>query len=124
VTAAAAAAVNGTPPLAFADPAAAGVLEIEFVNGNMVFLSFLMDVLVVVGPVVGYVAQYRDLARSRDPRGFSTTVSLILIVANVLRVFFWHGERFEIPLLFQSFLMIAAQLALVSLCVRLAPPPR
>jgi hypothetical protein len=42
---------------------------------------------------------------------------LILIVANVLRIFFWFGKDFPIVLLLQSLVMIALQLLMVRLCV-------
>ena len=49
----------------------------------------LLDVLMVVGPVVGYVPQYRAIQRSGSSESFSFLVSGILLWSNVLRVYFW-----------------------------------
>lgn len=65
----------------------------------------------------------------RDSSGFSSDVCAILqvmldghfnfaqhadgayirLIANITRCFFWLGSRFELPLLYQSILMIVAQ---------------
>jgi hypothetical protein len=41
----------------------------------------------VLGPTVGYMSQYRKIYSSKSADGFSIFVSFILIVANVLRIF-------------------------------------
>lgn len=43
----------------------------------------------VFGGVAPYVPQYITIRRSRDAGGFSTFVCLVLLVANILRVYFW-----------------------------------
>jgi len=43
----------------------------------------------VIGGVVPYIPQYRDIKRSENSEGFSTYVCLVLLVANLLRIFFW-----------------------------------
>lgn len=78
----------------------------------------VLDVLIVFGPVAGYISQYRDILHSRSADGFSNKVSLILLLSNILRVLFWYGRRFELSLLFQSLVMIAAQIALLELITR------
>lgn len=70
-------------------------------------------------PLVPYVAQYIEMSRNKTSEGFSTYVCLILLTANILRVFFWFGKRFDTVLLIQSFLLIAAMFMLLELCVRL-----
>ncbi|XP_039255959.1 solute carrier family 66 member 2-like [Styela clava] len=72
----------------------------------------------VFGGVVPYVPQYRDIKRSENAEGFSTYVCLVLLVANLLRIFFWFGRRFEYPLLAQSVIMIFTMLGMLHLCVR------
>ena len=37
----------------------------------------------------GYIPQYREIAKTQNEEGFSTGVSFILLVANIMRVFFW-----------------------------------
>jgi len=72
----------------------------------------------VVGPVLGYIPQYRVINETHRSEGFSTLVSLVLLVANILRVFFWLGKQFQLVLLYQSVVMIVAQLLLLEVCVR------
>lgn len=74
---------------------------------------------IVFGPVLGYIPQYNEISRKRDPECFSTHVCFILLVSNILRVFFWVGKRFEYALLFQSLAMIVAQLLVLELIIRL-----
>lgn len=45
-------------------------------------------------------------------------VCLTLLLANILRIFFYVGHPFELPLLIQSFVMIAGMLAMMEICVR------
>ena len=43
----------------------------------------------VFGVVPPFVPQYLTIRKSRDTEGFSTYVCLVLLLANILRVFFW-----------------------------------
>jgi amino acid transporter len=71
----------------------------------------------VFGGIVPYIPQYRKIRRLRDAEGFSTYVCLVLLVANILRILFWFGKYFELPLLFQSIIMIATMMAMMYICV-------
>merc|ERR1719367_2228615 len=71
----------------------------------------------MVGGVVPYVPQYIAIRSSGNTKGFSLYVCLALIVANILRILFWFGRHYEIPLLIQSILMNIAMFALIHLCV-------
>jgi hypothetical protein len=51
----------------------------------------LFSVLFVFGQVVGYIPQYLDI-RNGKGEGFSSLVSLVLLAANTLRIFFWIGQ--------------------------------
>ncbi|XP_024610606.1 PQ-loop repeat-containing protein 1 isoform X2 [Neophocaena asiaeorientalis asiaeorientalis] len=70
----------------------------------------------VFGGVVPYIPQYRDIRRTQNAEGFSTYVCLVLLVANILRILFWFGRRFEAPLLWQSVVMIVTMLLMLKLC--------
>lgn len=48
----------------------------------------------------------------------NNSVCLTLLLANILRIMFWFGHHFELPLLIQSFVMIAGMLAMMEICVR------
>jgi hypothetical protein len=71
----------------------------------------------VVGGAVPFVPQYLLIRRTSSAEGFSLYVCLTLLAANILRIFFWFGKRFETPLLLQSGIMIAMMFALIKLCV-------
>lgn len=45
-------------------------------------------------------------------------VCLTLLIANILRIMFWFGHHFELPLLIQSFVMIAGMMAMMEICIR------
>lgn len=78
-----------------------------------------------------HMVRYRRLAsRSRGFEGTHTNqnayltaptsnqVCLTLLIANILRIIFWFGHHFELPLLIQSFVVIFGMLVLMELCVR------
>ncbi|XP_064017330.1 solute carrier family 66 member 2 isoform X2 [Pogoniulus pusillus] len=70
----------------------------------------------VFGGVVPYIPQYRQIRRTQNAEGFSAYVCLVLLVANILRILFWFGRRFEAPLLWQSIIMIVTMLLMLKLC--------
>mmetsp|Transcript_9069 Transcript_9069/g.32038 ORF Transcript_9069/g.32038 Transcript_9069/m.32038 type:complete len:302 (-) Transcript_9069:81-986(-) len=81
-------------------------------------VHYVASIVIVAGAVIGYIPQYRAIARSQNADGFSTLVSLILIVSNTTRVFFWFGRDFEVTLLYQAVAVVACQLAMIQLCTR------
>lgn len=52
-------------------------------------VSWVSSTAMIVGAVVPYLPQYWDIWQSRDAEGFSLHVCLALLVANILRIFFW-----------------------------------
>lgn len=73
----------------------------------------------IFGGVVPYLPQYRMIYRSKNSSGFSTFVCLALLLANILRLLFWLGHKFEMVLVYQSIVMIVCMLVMLELCVRL-----
>ncbi|GAA99650.1 uncharacterized protein L969DRAFT_47740 [Mixia osmundae IAM 14324] len=82
------------------------------------WLQTLASVGMAVGPPLVYADQFVSILRRKDSSGFSIDVCGVLIIANITRMFFWLGERFELALLIQSVLMTLAQLALLYVCLR------
>lgn len=66
----------------------------------------LLDLLVIFGGVFGYFDQYRIIQKEKSVGNFSIDVCAILIICNLLRVFFRVGEPYETSLFLQSLLMI------------------
>jgi len=52
-------------------------------------ISWISSCAMVFGGVVPYIPQYWDILKSRNAEGFSIHVCLALLVANILRIFFW-----------------------------------
>ncbi|XP_007887446.1 solute carrier family 66 member 2 [Callorhinchus milii] len=86
--------------------------------------SWIASLLMVFGGAAPYIPQYRHIQRSGNPEGFSTYVCLMLLVANILRLFFWLGRHFELTLLWQSVVLIITMLALQHLCCSLETSTR
>lgn len=78
----------------------------------------IVDVVMTLTPVIPYFAQINTFKQNKSSKGFSIKISLFILSANILRIFFWFGERFNISLLFQSVLMLIAQLYLVKVYVQ------
>lgn len=71
----------------------------------------------IIGGVIPYIPQYRQIKRTHDAEGFSLHVCLALLIANTLRVLFWFGKHFEYPLLIQSLVMNVMMFTMIHLCV-------
>ncbi|KAG6460866.1 hypothetical protein O3G_MSEX012272 [Manduca sexta] len=71
----------------------------------------------IIGGVAPYIPQYRQIKRSQDAEGFSLYVCLALLIANTLRILFWFGKRYELPLLIQSIVMNITMFVMIHLCV-------
>lgn len=84
----------------------------------MNILNNLVDIIMTLTPVIPYFAQINKFKENKSSKGFSIKISLFILSANILRIFFWFGERFNIFLLLQSILMIIAQLYLVKVYVQ------
>ncbi|KAF5293123.1 hypothetical protein FQA39_LY13733 [Lamprigera yunnana] len=89
-------------------------ISISLRNAVVIFSAGAM----IVGGVIPYIPQYRQIKRTNDADGFSLHVCLTLLVANTLRILFWFGKHFEYPLLIQSLLMNCMMFLMVHLCVR------
>ena len=81
-------------------------------------VTFVASGFMIFGGVVPYIPQYHMINRTRNSTGFSTLVCLSLLVANILRILFWFGHPFEMPLLLQSIIMIICMIIMLELCVR------
>ncbi|KAK7891380.1 hypothetical protein WMY93_023343 [Mugilogobius chulae] len=78
-------------------------LQEEDVEASWTLLSWLASCLMVFGGALPYVPQYQEIQRSSNTEGFSTRVCLVLLIANILRIFFcyfWKWSLFEDYMLF------------------------
>ncbi|XP_066540687.1 solute carrier family 66 member 2 [Hoplias malabaricus] len=88
----------------------------EDIESSWTVLSWLASCVMVFGGAVPYIPQYQEIQKSGNTEGFSTRVCLVLLVANILRIFFWVGKQFELTLLLQSVVMILTMFAMLQLC--------
>lgn len=58
-------------------------------DGGWLLLSWVSSCLMVVGGIIPYIPQYQEIKKTSNTEGFSTWVCLVLLVANILRIFFW-----------------------------------
>ncbi|ORX61812.1 hypothetical protein DM01DRAFT_1332391 [Hesseltinella vesiculosa] len=85
--------------------------------------SIVLSFSMVFGPIVGYIDQYRIIKQRHSSEGFNSKACAILLFANILRVFFWLGKRFDTTLLLQSIVMIVTQLVLLEAVVYFRTTP-
>lgn len=81
-------------------------------------VKWVCATVMIFGGVVPYIPQYLEIYRTEESEGFSLYVCLALLIANTLRILFWFGKRYELPLLVQSIIMNILMLAMIQLCVR------
>lgn len=92
--------------------------DLDYLSYVTKIVAFFSSAVMIFGGVVPYMPQYRMISRTRNGQGFSTLVCLALLVANILRILFWFGHPFELPLLAQSVIMILTMLVMLELCIR------
>jgi solute carrier family 66, member 2 len=71
------------------------------------------SVAMVIGPVIGYLEQWRKMHQQRTSEGYSPAVSMILIACNTFRIVYFLGEPYALMLLWQSAVMLVVQLGLL-----------
>ncbi|CCW60004.1 unnamed protein product [Phytomonas sp. EM1] len=79
---------------------------------EVAFLT-LVDIMIVVGPQIGYVFQFIEIQRTRSSSGYSPLVSLILLCSNTIRIYYYHGFHYRLALLFQALLTVLVHLTLL-----------
>jgi len=87
----------------------------------MHWLVLVATIGMAIGPPFVYLDQIISIIRKKDSTGFSRDVCAILLIANIFRIFWWIGKRFEYALLIQSLLLIVTQLVLLYICVIYRP---
>jgi hypothetical protein len=60
--------------------------------------------------------------RARSSAGFSLDIPLIMLVASILKVFYWFGSHFSTSLLVQAVLMIGVHLLCLHVALTNRPP--
>ncbi|KAJ1360837.1 hypothetical protein KIN20_019922 [Parelaphostrongylus tenuis] len=82
-------------------------------------MLFIVHLFVVFGGSIPYVFQYVEIHHRRNAQGFSLFVCLALCIANILRILFWFGKRFDLALLAQSIVMFICMIFMLEISVRM-----
>ncbi|KAH8591110.1 hypothetical protein B0O99DRAFT_520105 [Bisporella sp. PMI_857] len=92
--------------------------------GLATFMSgFVAPLFIVVSPLTSYADQTYSIHKTKSSAGFSLDIPLIMLVASLLRVFYYPGAKFDTSLLIQSFIMIAIQTVLLKVALDHRPGP-
>uniref|UniRef100_A0A915PPU1 Solute carrier family 66 member 2 n=1 Tax=Setaria digitata TaxID=48799 RepID=A0A915PPU1_9BILA len=70
---------------------------------------------IIFGGSLAYVFQYKEIYEREDASGFSLFVCLTLLIANILRIMFWFGKRFELALVAQSVVMLISMILMLEI---------
>ncbi|TVY40121.1 PQ-loop repeat-containing protein [Lachnellula subtilissima] len=93
----------------------------------MGIVSFITGIVaplfIIISPITSYADQTYAIHRAKSSAGFSLDIPLIMLVASILRVFYYPGAKFDTSLLIQSFIMIAIQLVLLKVALDHRPGP-
>ncbi|ERT02098.1 hypothetical protein HMPREF1624_00395 [Sporothrix schenckii ATCC 58251] len=85
--------------------------------------GYAAPLFLVLSPIFSYGDQALSMSRKRSSAGFSLDIPLIMLVASLLRIFYYPGAHFDKALLVQSILMVAVQLVLLKIALDNRPPP-
>jgi uncharacterized protein with PQ loop repeat len=84
------------------------------------YAKIAVDFSMIFGPNIGFIAQIIKFRQVKSSEGFSKLISLIFIIANILRIYFWIGKQFSLVLLFQSIVAIIMHIILLKECLQLS----
>lgn len=79
----------------------------------------LLDIAIIIGPLLGYISQLKLIKQQKSLGSFSIDVCAILLIANILRLYFWFTTGYAFSLFLQSILLIVIQLMLLQECVKI-----
>lgn len=85
--------------------------------------GYAAPLFLVLSPVFSYGDQALSMSRKRSSAGFSLDIPLIMLVASMLRIFYYPGAQFDKALLIQSILMVGVQLLLLKIALDNRPSP-
>lgn len=81
-------------------------------------IKIIADALMVFCPALSYFSQALKFKKTKSSKGFSKTLSLLLLLTNILRIYFWIAKPFSIALLYQSILVSLTHLYLMHIFLK------
>ena len=77
------------------------------------FMTSIVNIGMIFAPAIGYIIQANKFKSKGSSKGFALYGCFIIIVSNILRIFFWIGKNFTKVLLYQSFVVLLSQFYLI-----------
>ena len=88
-------------------------LELNPSSSSPSLLKLSADFLMIFLPSFGYFFQAIKFQKTKSSKGFSKSLCLLLLLANILRLYFYIGRPFAKSLLYQSLVVIISQIYLI-----------
>ncbi|KAF9883955.1 hypothetical protein FE257_002637 [Aspergillus nanangensis] len=80
-------------------------------------LEYGAPLFLITSPLTSYTDQILSIHRSRSSAGFSLDIPLIMLVASILKVFYWFGDNYSLALLVQAVIMIGVQMVMLKVAL-------
>ncbi|KAK6347136.1 hypothetical protein TWF696_007215 [Orbilia brochopaga] len=80
-------------------------------------VDYVAPIFLVTSPVTSYADQIWSIHSQKSSLGFSLDIPLIMLVASILRIYYWFGVSFEFSLLVQSVIMVFVQTLLLKVAL-------
>ncbi|KAK4169113.1 hypothetical protein QBC43DRAFT_308720 [Cladorrhinum sp. PSN259] len=79
--------------------------------------GYLTPAFLVLSPILSYSDQALSMHRNKTSAGFSLDIPLIMLVASLLRIFYYPGAKYDIALLLQSVIAVFMQVILLKIAL-------
>ncbi|KAJ5831968.1 hypothetical protein N7474_000279 [Penicillium riverlandense] len=84
-------------------------------------IEYGAPIFLITSPLTSYADQILSIHRSRTSAGFSLDIPLIMLVASIMKVFYWFGAYYSGALLAQALVMILVQGTLLKVALENRP---
>ncbi|ORY19237.1 hypothetical protein BCR34DRAFT_582411 [Clohesyomyces aquaticus] len=84
-------------------------------------VTHIAPIFIATSPVTSYADQIYSIHKTRSSAGFSLDIPLIMLVASILKIYYWFGAHFSSSLLVQALLMICVHLLLLHVALTNRP---
>ncbi|KAH3965912.1 hypothetical protein HBI70_132760 [Parastagonospora nodorum] len=83
----------------------------------------IAPIFIATSPITSYGDQIYSMHRTRSSAGFSLDIPLIMLLASILKVYYWFGSHFSTSLLIQALLMIVVHVLCLHVALTNRPAP-
>ncbi|KAK3988594.1 hypothetical protein QBC44DRAFT_343103 [Cladorrhinum sp. PSN332] len=85
--------------------------------------GYFTPAFLVMSPILSYSDQALSMHRNKTSAGFSLDIPLIMLVASLLRIFYYPGAKYDLALLLQSIVAVCMQVILLKIALEHRPAP-